>query len=320
MPNIVTHNYFAADVFQKCPKTITNSFQEQQPLYKLFAQGFDPFLFGLAILKKESFSNYCHNNYTDTFFLNFINILKNNNLTDNPYNLAALYGHLAHYVLDSNCHPYIFYKTGVYDKKYPKTIKYNGQHTKMEMQIDAFLYEERNNKPFKNFKIHQDLIPTGKFDKSLLNTLNNVYKQTFNLKNGGKKYQNSCHKMYLAYKYLIEDKTGFKKLIYKTFDKLTPKKYGCYEYYNAHITTIDQNIFNENHKTWLNPWTSKKSSQSFFELYNQAIIECLKIFEFTHKFLHDEITEKEYQRVLKDKSYTTGISWHKKTKIKALEF
>ena len=112
MPNLVTHNYFAKEVLSKTQNTIKKTIKDKQNIYELFAQGFDPFFFYELLPFKKKISNYCHTNHTDEFFLNFINSIKKEKLQNNSSIMAALYGHLAHYVLDSTCHPFIIYKTG----------------------------------------------------------------------------------------------------------------------------------------------------------------------------------------------------------------
>lgn len=321
MPLITTHNYFAKEVSKKTNTSISNTFKEKQNLYELFAQGFDPFIFyEFFKLKKYDLQGFSHRNNTNTFFLNFIKKIKEKNLENNPSVLAALYGHLTHYVLDSTTHPFTVYKTGEYKKEKPETRKYNGLHNKMEMHIDAYLFEQQNHLPYKYFKIHKYLITKEKFDKNLMNLLNEIYQETFLVKNGGKKYQKGCKIMYYSYKFLIVDKTGIKKFFYHLFDKITPKKEGVYENFSTHITQIDSSIFNNEHKIWYNPWNKKESTESFFDLYNKAIDICTALFEATYKFINSQITEKEYKKFLKDKSYLTGLSWHIKKDIKYLEF
>lgn len=321
MPLITTHNYFAKDVFNKSKKEITNTFREKQNLYELFAQGFDPFIFyEFFKIKKYDLQKYCHYNETDTFFLNLIKYIKQKKLENNPTILASLYGHLTHYMLDSTAHPYIVYKTGEYEKEKPETLKYNGKHNKMEMEIDAYFYEQKEQKPFKNFKIQKYLITKENFDKDLLNLLNEVYEETFPIPNGGDKYQKGCKNMYYAYKFLIVDQTGIKKFFYHLFDKITPKKEGVYENYSNHITNIDTAILNKEHHTWHNPWNNEPNTKSFFDLYNDALENCIVLFEATYNFLQNKITEEEYKKVLKDKSYVTGLSWHSKGDMKYLEF
>lgn len=321
MPLITTHNYFAKDVFKNTKKEIAKTFEEKQNIYELFAQGFDTFTFYLFFKpKQEDLQEYCHLNKTDTFFLNLIKKMKENNLQNNPTMLAILYGHICHYELDSTTHPYIAYKTGRYYKEKPETIKYKGLHNEMEMHIDAYLYEEREQKPFKNFKIHKHLITKEKIEPSLIQLLNEVYEETFRIRKGGNKYLKGCKIMYYSYKILIEDKTGIKKFFYCLVDKITPKKIRAYVNYSTYITNIKKNYLNLEHKTWTNPWNNQKSNKSFLELYEEAIQECTKVIEATHDFLHNKMTETEYKKVLKDKSYLTGLSWRLKNEMKYLEF
>ncbi len=322
MPLITTHNFFANDVLVNSNKKITAILQKKKNIYELFAQGTDPFIFyQFFSSKKIDFQRICHTQNTDTFFLKFIEKIKEKNLLHNPSVLASLFGFLTHYVLDSTIHPYIVYKTGFYDKKRKETLKYNGLHNKMEMEIDAYLYEKKEKKLFKNFKIHKHLITKERIDTKLICLLNEIYFEIYSIKNGGIKYQKGCQIMYNSYKYIIEDKIGIKKQIYKLWDKITPKKEGLFENYNTHITSINLSIFNLNHKIWYNPWNkSIKSKDSFFELYDKALEECTFLFEYTYKFLNDQVTEEHYKKVLKDKSYLTGLSWKLNYEMKYLEF
>ena len=315
MPLITTHTLFAKDIFLSTKKEIQALIQPKQKLYFLFAQGFEFFKF-----KKHDLQRYCHYHQTETFFLNFIQEIKDKKLENKDYIMASLYGHLTHYVLDSTMHPYIVYKTGEYFKQKPSTLKYNGKHNQMEMEIDAYLYEQKTNLPYKDFKIHKELISKEKWNKELLAVLNTVYEKTFSIQKGGFKYQKGCKNMYYSYKFLIEDSKGIKKKFYYIVDKITPKKKGVYQNYSNYITNIDLKILNEEHLTWYNPWNHTPSTKSFFDLYEEAKKRCLILFIETNKFVHNEMTEEEYKKVLKDDSYVTGFSWRIKEEMRYLEF
>ena len=249
MPYTTTHNYFAKDVLKKSKKDIINSFKEKQNLYELFAQGFDPFFTYEQIPFHEKLGNLGHQTNTDIYFLNYIKIIKEKNLKNNASVLASLYGHLCHYTLDSIIHPFVIYKTGEYYVQKPETIKYKGLHLKMEMQIDAYLYKKREQKEFKDFKIHT-LISNEKWDKLLLKALNQNYEEVFSIKKGGKKYKKSTLLIRKGFKYIIEDKKGIKKRLYKNLDKLCNKKVTKFENLSTYITKIDTSIFNLEHKIW----------------------------------------------------------------------
>lgn len=322
MPLITTHNYFANEVLNDTKNDIKKHFLEKKNIYELFAQGFDLFQFyDFFKLKKENIVAHCHKYNTDTYLLNLIENIKKWNLTNNSEILAALYGHLTHYVLDSNCHPFIVYKTGFYNKKNPQTKKYKGLHSKMEMQIDAYMYERKTQKSFRKFKIHKELITKEKFSDTLVNILNVTYKKTHGINKGGNKYQIGRRNMYYSYKFFIEDSTGIKTQIYKIIDYITPKKKDVFANFSSHIVEIDDKIFNTEHKTWLHPWLeNQKSNESFFDLYEKAKKECVLLFEKTDQFIHNQINEDEYKKYLKDKSYVTGLSWNKQGPIQHLEF
>ena len=122
-------------------------------------------------------------------------------------------------------------------------------------------------------------------------------------------------------RFVVEDKKGIKKFFYKQIDKITPKNHRLLETLSTYVISIDNSIFNLEHKTWYNPWDNKiKSNESFFDLYNKAIERCLLLFEETDKFIHNKISEGDYKKTLKDYSYVTGLSWHIKKEIKYVEF
>lgn len=320
MPNIITHHYFAEDVLKNSKKDIINDFISEKDFYYLFTQSFDPFFVYEILPFREKLGYFLHDNYIDTFFINYIKIMKKEKLEKNSAVLAALYGHLTHYVLDSITHPYIIYECGEYNKNKPETYKYVGVHTQMEVEIDAYLYETRENKSFKNLKFHQ-VNPKKKLNKNILKLLNKIYEETFNVKNGGIKYQKALNISYFGLKYITNDKHGRKKSLYQKIDKIIPNKGRKFETFSYYVTSIDKSIFNLEHHLWYNPCDKTiKSTESFFELYDKAISVCVTLFEATKKYINEEIGLKEYQEILKDNSYVTGLSWHKKDELQYFAF
>ena len=124
MPATVTHAYFTNDIYDILPENIKNRLNLKR--LKMFGQAYDPFMFYnlFSILpgkKVRNLSEYFHSNKTRAFFINNLNIIKENNLSNDKDTLSFLTGFICHYALDSTLHPYIIYKTGVMDKKYKNT-------------------------------------------------------------------------------------------------------------------------------------------------------------------------------------------------------
>ena len=170
-------------------------------------------------------------------------------------------------------HPYIVYKTGIYNKDHPKSKKYQGLHTALEFQLDAYFYEKKYQKPFNKFNLAKELAPKTKLEPNLIAILNQVYLKVFNFKNGGSLYQDGLNWMHFSLKHLIYDPHGLKTKIYQTIDSIFKTKYAVYS------------------------------------IYADAKKECLEIFEATINYLEDKITLKEYQKVLQAKSYVTGLPY-----------
>ncbi len=320
MPNLLTHTYFAKDVFQKSSPKIKKSLKGAEHIYELFSFSFDPFFVYEKFSFHEEVGDYLHTNHVDDFFLNFIRIIKERDLQNNPTVLAALYGHLTHYILDSKCHPYIYYKTGQYVKGNKETRKYAGLHSKIELEIDAYLYEKREKKDFSSYKMYT-LVSRHKINKVLAEVLDSTYEETFGIEKGGEKYQRALNILYLGMKYITKDKRGLKKAFYKRIDRITPRKSIKIEYFSYHVDSIDLSIFNNEHKEWCYPTDNTiKKNQSFFEIYDESLDKCVKLFEATNKYLNSEISEQKYRSILGDASYLSGLSWHDDRTFQYFEF
>ena len=305
MPYITTHTFFALDCLESSPNT--KNLIGKPTIYGLFAQGFDPFFYhDFFKFSKFKHSAFCHKNNTDKFFCEFIDLIKKEKLTHNKLILQALFGHLTHYVLDSNMHPYIVYKTGIYNKDHPKSKKYQGLHTALEFQLDTYFYEKKYQKPFNKFNLAKELAPKTKLEPNLIAILNRVYLNVFNFKNGGSLYQDGLNWMHFSLKHLIYDPHGLKTKIYQTIDYIFKTKYAVY---SSNVILENTEFLNLEHETWYNPWDKTKKNSSVLDIYADAKKECLEIFEATINYLEDKITLKEYQKVLQAKSYVTGLPY-----------
>lgn len=119
MPATVTHAFFAKDVYEILPNDIRKSLDLNR--CKMFAQSTDSLmfynLFSLLPGKKiRDFQKYFHSHQTQEFFINLLRFMKDNKTKDCDTS-SFLVGFICHYALDSTLHPYIIYKTGIFQKK-----------------------------------------------------------------------------------------------------------------------------------------------------------------------------------------------------------
>ena len=212
MPASVTHAYFAYDIYNNLDNNIKNRIDLSR--LKMFAQSSDPFMFSFS-KKYKDYQYIFHSTKTKEFFINLIDYIKSNKLYNDSLICSYLIGVIAHYMLDSTTHPYIVYKTGVFDKKKPNTYKYNCRHNFMEIFIDNYMIENREKiNPYK-FDICKFCFNKDKFSKELEDTINYSFKTTYNISNISDIYYKSIKKMIIFTNIFRRDRFGIKKFIYK---------------------------------------------------------------------------------------------------------
>lgn len=323
MPATAVHAYFAQDLNDILPKEIKNKLDVDR--LKTFGQSTDSLMFYnlFSILPGKNirdFQKYFHTNKTQEFFINLINYIKENDYTEDIDVSSFLVGAICHYVLDSTVHPYIYYKTGYFNKNDKSTYKYNNVHTFMETFLDNDMIKRRESiNPYK-FNISKFSFDTSKFSNELNDTIKYTFKETFDVDNMDKIYYKSLKQMRNSIFIFRQDRYGIKKFFYKLADTFTSKRVFRFEAISYHYPLNDRhNFLNENHKLWRNPCDySLTSEESFLDLYLKA----LKLAKVMICASFDYINGKdiELEKVFINKSYITGLDCELDKELKYFEF
>ena len=323
MPATAVHAYFAQDLNDILPKEIKNKLDVNR--LRMFSQSTDSLMFYnlFSILPGKNirdFQKYFHTNKTQEFFVNLINYIKENDYTEDIDVNSFLVGTICHYVLDSTVHPYIYYKTGYFNKNDKSTYKYNNVHTFMENFLDNDMIKRRESiNPYK-FSISKFNFDTSKFSNELNDTIKYTFKETFDIDNMDKIYYKSLKQMRSAILIFRQDRYGIKKFFYKLADTFTSRRVFRFEAISYHYPLNDRhNFLNENHKLWRNPCDySLTSEESFLDLYLRA----LKLAKVMICASFDYINGKdiELEKVFINKSYITGLDCELDKELKYFEF
>lgn len=321
MPQLITHNIFAKEVYKKLDADVQKSIDKEIPIYEMYAQSFDFFYYSFS-KKWRKIGNRCHKRKVRKYFMNIINNIISLKLENNAQALSYLYGSIDHYVLDSNCHPLIFYKTGVFSKKERKeTMKYLGLHGDMETNIDAIYYINRYHKPFHKVNTAKEFIPKINFSKELANLMDKTFVDTFKVERASKYYYNSYKHSRWMYPLFINDKYGIKKILYKIFDKIVFFRKNNYEYYSTYIKQPKFNYLNVEHKRWVYPSDkSVSTTESFIDLYDKSLDRATYLINLAHKVLNKEVDIKEFEESIGNLSYVRGLDCDNSTYMKYFEF
>ncbi len=317
MPACYTHHVFTKDVYKVIDDKIKEKMVNAQDLFNLFGKSFDVLFFSRAKL-----GHFAHNNNVNLYFQNIIKYIRDNNLQDNGDVLAYLYGSICHYVLDSTCHPYIYYKTGKYNKKDKKTWKYKGLHNYYEYMIDAIIYQDRNLKNIKKAKLSKECFPSVTFSLELKSAIEYAYANTF----CAIKASSAVYTGYYNYRFIMkhgfESHFGIKRGLYKIIDKTNLVKALNFSPLCYNKKELDKSVLNLEHNKWYYPVDRKINYHySFYDLYDLSIEKARKLINMIDEALDKDDTS--INKVLKeigDNSYCTGKKAGKKYKNQIYEF
>ncbi len=322
MPATITHAYFMKDLYEVLPDNITSKIDLNRS--KMFAQSTDSIMFYNLLSIKPShnlrkFQYYFHTHKTNDFFINLLDYVKEHNIDDKD-TYSFIVGFITHFVLDSNIHPYIIYKTGFFDKKKKETYKYNGIHHFMETFLDNDLIKRRENTDPYKFNISKFCFDTKKFSNDLNNTIDYTFYTTFNIKNMSYKYYRSLKQMKTYLRLFRMDRFGIKKFFYKIIDTVTPRSMFRFEAVSYHLPLEDKhNYLNNNHTMWKNPVDENiTSTESFVDLYLRSLEEARNISIKVFEYLNGK--DIDLKSLFLNKSYVSGLDCDIEKELKYFEF
>lgn len=328
MPSTITHAYFALDVYDKLDDKSKKLLKDNKEDLKTFAQGPDPLYFYNLMIPiigkniRKTYPRKLHDTKTRDFFLKLIEEIKEQKLQNNSQLISMLYGFIAHYVLDSTIHPYIIYKTGVYDKQIHSTQKYRSLHLDMELYIDGYMIFQREKMKTQNFKTYNFCLNANCTNQKIKDLLDKVIYNTYNLNSYSKYYFKSIKHMKLINRLFRYDKFGIKRVIYIFLDKILPKNQLKKEQLSYHINYKKKlHYLNIEKNEWNHPMDQYETyNYSFIELYHIALNKTVKIINDINSVLYDKEDINILNNTFKNLSYKTGKDCNDYRKLKYFEY
>lgn len=324
MPATAVHAFFAEDIYQNLDSKYQKRIKENKKSFLMFAQSMDSMMFYqiLNLKKKGSLNHFSYTFHTkkvNLFFKTLITTMKKEKSYEDSQTLAFIYGLICHFVLDSTIHPFVFYKTGNFDKKKKETYIYNSLHTYMETFLDQVMIKKRT-PPKKSFHFKDFCFDFKKFSTPLKKTIRSCFFHVYQIKNMDQIYYQSLKQMCFILEIFRLDSHGIKKFFYKKLDLFTPKKFIRLESLSYYRVENKHDYLNQTHKKWCYP-TDKKitSKEDFFDLYQSSIkyasfiIDKVNLYFFKNQSI-------DIDQLFQNKSYLTGLDCSKKKTLQYFEF
>lgn len=270
MPNFLTHHLFVQDIYLKNNDKI--DFKDRRFLkgnyFYLFwgSQGPDPLFFNGILpnngfhplyIKKKLGNKLHHDDFKKLLSCMLLNLEEVEEENKDAIK-SFIFGQYAHYLLDSTCHPFIFYFSG-FDENGKLTGKYHYKHAHYEMEIDASLARRRDMDLFLMYPYVYLLK-----DEQKLKVINSFMVKVLSMYFSCKMYKN----VYTS---------GVKNMISLISFVNKGRDYRKYLFFNTSLSAfrvekkeIKDDVLNIEKKTWLYPATGEKSDLSFVELFLKA--------------------------------------------------
>ena len=317
MPSLATHHVFSDMVLKKLDNKVKNKFISALDIYHAFAQSHD-YLYYSFNKKIKRLGYLGHHRNTQAYLLNIVQGIIDNKLEDKPECIAYLYGSITHYILDAICHPFIFYKTGVYYKNKPERHKYRNEHTHIEKHLDAFYYTNFYKKPYYNVNVNKELIKNPIFTKDLENLVSEAYLKTYNYPNIGKIFPRCIKNAKFIIGTFINDRTGTKQKIALFINKFTKSHP---EYYTTFIKEPIIDYLNTERKTWNHPCDKNETyNYSFNDLVKQSEERTVNIINKLHECIYKTKDIESLKDVILELDYATGYDTKDDRVMKYFEY
>ncbi len=301
MPNLLTHyrlvkRLFSEEVDGKInppPSFLDGNFDA----LALGAQGPDPLFFyplsGHFVVALRAYGSVLHDSDGKKLFRL---LLKASYAIDDPRELARfrsfVLGQFAHYLLDRECHPFVFYQSG-FDREGRITGKYHFRHTFLESQIDVVMARKFHMDYFLEHPedvLSQDPFVLSAICKNFAGTLSQYFEGR-SIPRGI--YGTSVKKMRAAVRFANRhpdfNRTFFR---WSSLGGLSmPRK-------------VEEDVLNERHLPWRDPVDGSERSESFLNLFNQAYDQLREVY---HLLLERGYNYEVFQSFLNGRDYDGKI-------------
>lgn len=297
MPDAVTHCFLA-----EAAKDATNLsyLTTHFDLMQIGSQGPDPFFYYhfLPWMPKNGANEVAsrlHTESTKPFLELIISLAKDDE------SKAWVCGFLTHFALDTVAHPYVFYRTGLFNKE---TQENRGYHLMLERSIDNIYIEQRGYYP-NIYDIKQRHFSRKDIPQSIVDILNQAGKALYDQPEMGVMYRQAYKDLRTAFRTLNFDPIGFKKVIFRIVDKFTTGEilFTALSAYNYVNTGID--YLNLERTPWHHPSTNEKFTSTFDELFDQATTKAVGLITLANQYFTSP--NPSYFSGIHDESYDTGL-------------
>lgn len=294
MPEIVMHHFFARRVYDQLPRQVVSVIRPE--IYRIGARGPDPlgiirFWWPPVWKREHRKSSTMHLQKSGNFFQTLAMAARDSNGQLKDELFSYLCGFLTHYFLDSICHPYIIYRTGLGKGT-------EGNHRSLEHALDRDILREHR-LSLKDRPITKKILPFHGLPETMMGAVNEVYHTVFGWEN-----------MWTLINTALQDERRFLRLMEDPGGKL----YRLLSFSNsgtlhslsyAEQAYVTADIWNSSHEPWCNPYDEAiMSAKSLTELEEEAFRQVMTVIPLMFDHLFNDLP---YPDAIGNRTYESGL-------------
>ena len=310
MPGFITHYICGQAALNAAESDMQKMIRPHQEFYNIGTQGPDIFFYYLPGLLKKHVRDVgiqMHKHSFGSYMSNMIDVMMTEKGESKDVLLAYICGFLTHYSLDATAHPYVYSKTGVRKKgDTARAIKYSVNHRKFETAIDVLMLNLLSSKKPADYHLWELINIDENRAQSVAKALSLSIQSTYN--------RNVCQKdVYKAMTYMvnitkiIQSKTGRRKRLMELIENLTIGEHLFSSIIHMQKVSDGVDYMNIGKSPWNVPGTEEKTD-SFVELYHEAVEGSAIIFNSLWRYMNGEISRDKLLITLGNRSLSTGFA------------
>lgn len=278
MPAVLTHDFFGRDAYEQVASQLGFSTNDQRDAFLLGNQGPDV-LFYLRILpqvnKRNRLGEIMHDVRPATILTSFHDALGMLSEEEQPIGKAYVAGFCCHYLLDSTMHPLVYYmERGICDAGVEGLDRtdHDDVHAEIERDLDEMVLYTKRHETIATYRTYAEVLRASDavlavIDKLYFYVCLWVFNVTIDLGTYTK-----ATKAFRFMQRVFWSPRGVGHKVLGTFERKVLKKRNSFYCAMAHrVRAEDTSIFaNAEHLPWRNPWTDEITTESFWDLYEEA--------------------------------------------------
>jgi hypothetical protein len=313
MPAVVTHSFFADDIFQRMKTSrLKDEISVRRNLFRLGSQGPDVFFYYKAVPwirydGLEKLGNLAHDEKVSEFYSESFEYLNRLDRNKGFYDLGVyIAGYLCHYTLDRTAHPFIHYTSGIDAGHNRISWKYHIYHRILESTIDYFSLIKKGLEP-RLYKSYEPVQVQHFRIETILEFYEHIIPLIYGYSVDRKQSEELITGIYKVQKYLF-DPSGIKYYFYRFLEIMMGRTGGITSSMMPKRLDKRLDYLNLGQGTWYHPCHKDKGSkESFWDIYERSLLEAEEFMKMFSVFIDSGKIPPGLMDLIDDISYSSGV-------------